>query len=124
MNMTEIIAGQTYAVSARALRREARKAWKAGGGWHDLASVPYSPAYPGVVLETGVPCPTRPDGVRVEARKHDDRKIIILTVHAREVLKRWDEHELSEDISARESILRLADTLERRAREIRDEWGW
>jgi hypothetical protein len=44
-------------------------------------------------------------------------------VHAFEVLKGWDEHELGEDIAGRESMLRPADRLEEQAK-ICGESGW
>ena len=128
MKIDEIEPGQWYAIKKTAVRRASRQpgadtAFK----YIDVGRGPLGdPACPGEVLETGVPYGQRTDGVRVRVHRHtpEDRQSAVLVVHIGAVLKQWDEHELTEDMEARESMLRRADMLEAEARKIREEWGW
>lgn len=141
MKVSEIEPGQVYAIRSTAVRRAARQALKADpslkgqpsplGGTkvtgHDYLSMEHhQPGCPGVVLETGVPCAGRMDGVKAEVWRYKPHQnwSAVLVVHVSEVLKRWDEHELNEDITGREQMLALADSLEEQARKIREEWDW
>jgi hypothetical protein len=84
-----------------------------------------STRYMGTMLVLGVPCGKLQDGVKAEVRTWaEDPRAAVLTVHATAVLKRWDEHELTEDVEYRDLMLRRAGRLEAEAKEIREEWGW
>jgi hypothetical protein len=132
MKADEIEIGQLYAVDDNALYRAAQASdlppqqrWyfpKVTKGVRDFSGMTYSP---GRVLATGQPCGKLTDGVKllVSHGTWNEARAAVLTVHIAAVLKPWVEHELTEDISSRDQMLRLADTLEEQAREIREKWG-